>query len=108
MVPAATHSTSAARAPRRGRAEYGCRGLMWASWDEGRSAGVVVVGDADHTPGRRPRALQSPAPMFTGIVEETGTVRSAEAGGEVLRVSIAAAEVLRGLGPGGSIAVNGC
>ncbi|HVR70132.1 MAG TPA: riboflavin synthase [Vicinamibacteria bacterium] len=46
--------------------------------------------------------------MFTGIVEETGTVRSAEPAGEVLRVEIAARSVLDGLTTGGSISVNGC
>jgi riboflavin synthase len=46
--------------------------------------------------------------MFTGIVEETGTVRAADVAGDVLRVSIAAAEVVRDLPVGGSIAVNGC
>ena len=46
--------------------------------------------------------------MFTGIVEETGTVRSAEPAGEVLRVEIAARSVLSDLATGGSIAVNGC
>jgi riboflavin synthase len=59
-------------------------------------------------PARGARALQSVAPMFTGIVEETGTVRSAEARGEILCVTIAAAAVVRDLPIGGSIAVNGC
>jgi len=46
--------------------------------------------------------------MFTGIVEEKGTVREAAARGDVLQVRIGAAQVLSTLGPGGSIAVNGC
>jgi riboflavin synthase len=46
--------------------------------------------------------------VFTGIVEETGTVRRADLAGEVLRVEIAAGSVLRDLAIGGSIAVNGC
>jgi riboflavin synthase len=46
--------------------------------------------------------------MFTGIVEETGTVRRAEPAGEVLRVEIAARAVLDDLARGGSIAVDGC
>jgi riboflavin synthase len=46
--------------------------------------------------------------MFTGIVEETGTVRVVKAAGDILRVEIAAAEIAHGLRPGGSVAVNGC
>ena len=46
--------------------------------------------------------------MFTGIVEEKGTVRAATPRGDVLQVEIEAAEVLATLAPGGSIAVNGC
>ena len=45
--------------------------------------------------------------MFTGIVEETGTVLSAEAVDGRLVVRIAA-ELAGGLPRGGSIAVNGC
>ena len=46
--------------------------------------------------------------MFTGIVEETGTVRAAEPSGGGLRVAIAARETVRDLPLGGSVAVNGC
>jgi riboflavin synthase len=46
--------------------------------------------------------------MFTGIVEELGTVESSERRGDVVRVRITARTVLEGLGLGGSIAVNGC
>jgi riboflavin synthase len=46
--------------------------------------------------------------MFTGIVEETGTVRAARAAGDILRVEIAAEKTVRGLPVGGSVAVNGC
>jgi riboflavin synthase len=46
--------------------------------------------------------------MFTGIVEETGTVRAAEPRGDGLRVEVAAGATVRGLAVGGSIAVNGC
>ena len=46
--------------------------------------------------------------MFTGIVEETGTVVAAERKGDVLRVRVAAQTTLRDLPQGGSIAVNGC
>ena len=46
--------------------------------------------------------------MFTGIVEETGTVVAAERKGDVLRVRVAAQTTLRDLLQGGSIAVNGC
>ena len=41
--------------------------------------------------------------MFTGIVQETGTVISLPAG----RLVIGAGAVIDGLEPGGSIAVNG-
>jgi riboflavin synthase len=46
--------------------------------------------------------------MFTGIVEETGTVERAERRGELLSVDIAARSVLRDLAEGGSVAVDGC
>jgi len=46
--------------------------------------------------------------MFTGIVEETGIVISAEPRGELLVVRLAARLVLEGLKEGGSIAVSGC
>jgi riboflavin synthase len=46
--------------------------------------------------------------MFTGIIEEVGTVRSAERRGDVLRVAFAAPRLVPGLPRGGSIAVNGC
>jgi riboflavin synthase len=46
--------------------------------------------------------------MFTGIVEEVGTVRAVESRGEVVAVRIAASAVLATLVPGASIAVSGC
>jgi len=46
--------------------------------------------------------------MFTGIVEETGTVRALAGEGGVVRVEIAAGTLAQGLPIGGSIAVNGC
>ncbi len=46
--------------------------------------------------------------MFTGIIEETGTVRSAERRGDILSIVVSAHRILAGLLPGGSIAVNGC
>jgi riboflavin synthase len=46
--------------------------------------------------------------MFTGIVEEVGSVRTAQARGDVLAVRIAARAVVAGLGRGASMAVNGC
>jgi riboflavin synthase len=46
--------------------------------------------------------------MFTGMVEEVGTVRAAATRGDVLEVQISAERVLKTLRPGGSIAVNGC
>lgn len=46
--------------------------------------------------------------MFTGIIEETGTVGAAARRGDVLVVRIAARHALEGLPVGGSIAVDGC
>ncbi len=46
--------------------------------------------------------------MFTGIIEEAGTVVSAARRADVLAVRIAARLVLESLEVGGSIAVNGC
>lgn len=45
--------------------------------------------------------------MFTGIVEEVGTVRAAGARGDVVRLELAASVVLEGAEVGASIAVNG-
>ncbi len=46
--------------------------------------------------------------MFTGIVEETGTVASFSPGAQAWRLSINAKIALQGVAPGDSIAVNGC
>lgn len=46
--------------------------------------------------------------MFTGIVEELGTVESVEDQGDAIRLTVRAATVLEGTGLGDSIAVNGC
>jgi riboflavin synthase len=46
--------------------------------------------------------------MFTGIVEELGTVAAIEPQGDALRLSIRAATVLTDARLGDSIAVNGC
>ena len=46
--------------------------------------------------------------MFTGIVEETGTVRHVERRGDILVIRIGARRSLADLPVGGSIAVNGC
>lgn len=46
--------------------------------------------------------------MFTGIVEELGTVAAVEDQGDAIRLGITAATVLEGTGLGDSIAVNGC
>ena len=46
--------------------------------------------------------------MFTGIVEEVGTVRAAQKREDVLAVRIAAQATVSGLGRGASIAVSGC
>ena len=46
--------------------------------------------------------------MFTGIVEELGTVERVEDQGDSVRLTIRAETVLAGTKPGDSIAVNGC
>jgi riboflavin synthase len=46
--------------------------------------------------------------MFTGIVEEFGTVRAIEDQGDAIRLTIAAEVTLGDAGLGDSIAVNGC
>ena len=46
--------------------------------------------------------------MFTGIVEELGTVEAIEDQGDALRLTIRATTVLEDAGLGDSIAVNGC
>jgi len=46
--------------------------------------------------------------MFTGIVEELGTVRGVEPVGDGARMQIAATRVLEDAAIGASIAVNGC
>jgi len=46
--------------------------------------------------------------MFTGIVEELGTVEAVEDQGDAIRLRIAATEVLSDASLGDSIAVNGC
>jgi riboflavin synthase len=46
--------------------------------------------------------------MFTGIVEELGTVAAIEDQGEAIRLTIRASDVLEDAGHGDSIAVNGC
>jgi riboflavin synthase len=46
--------------------------------------------------------------MFSGIVEGTGTVRSAERRGDLLVARIDVGGLFEGLPTGGSIAVNGC
>jgi len=46
--------------------------------------------------------------MFTGIVEELGTVEAVEDQGDAIRLTVAGAVVLDGTIDGDSIAVNGC
>src|SRR3546814_5368618 len=46
--------------------------------------------------------------MFTGIVEELGTVERIVEQGDAIRLTIRAEVVLAGTGLGDSIAVNGC
>ena len=45
--------------------------------------------------------------MFTGIIEETGTVKSVRNAGDSLKLTVSAAKVLNGTKLGDSIAVNG-
>jgi riboflavin synthase len=46
--------------------------------------------------------------MFTGIVQETGTVEKTERGAKSILLSVRAKTSARGLKIGGSLAVNGC
>lgn len=46
--------------------------------------------------------------MFTGIIEETGTVEKIERGKKAIAFAIRAKDTARGLKIGGSLAVNGC
>lgn len=46
--------------------------------------------------------------MFTGIVEELGTVAAIEEQGDAIRLTVRASTVLEGTALGDSIAVNGC
>jgi riboflavin synthase len=46
--------------------------------------------------------------VFTGIVEEIGTIHAASRRGDLLSVRVSALKVLPGLAAGSSIAVNGC
>lgn len=46
--------------------------------------------------------------MFTGIIEETGTVETTDRHGSILRARINAGPILEGMVVGDSIAVNGC
>lgn len=46
--------------------------------------------------------------MFTGIVQETGTVKKIERGKKAIGLTVSAVTVARGLEIGDSVAVNGC
>ncbi len=46
--------------------------------------------------------------MFTGIIEETGTVEKIARGSKAIALTIRAGSTARGLKIGGSLAVNGC
>ena len=46
--------------------------------------------------------------MFTGIVEELGTIAEVTDQGDAIRLTVEAATVLEGTGLGDSISVNGC
>jgi riboflavin synthase len=46
--------------------------------------------------------------MFTGIIEETGSVETIKRGAKAIALTIRAGSTARGLKLGGSLAVNGC
>ena len=46
--------------------------------------------------------------MFTGLVEETGTVEGIQPMAKAIRLSVRVRSIARGLKPGASVAVNGC
>ena len=46
--------------------------------------------------------------MFTGIVQETGTVEKIARGAKAIALTVRAGVSVRGLKPGDSVAVNGC
>src|SRR5437660_1585825 len=46
--------------------------------------------------------------MFTGIVEETGTVEKITRSAKSIRLTLAARKTAKGARPGDSLAVNGC
>ena len=46
--------------------------------------------------------------MFTGIIEETGTVEKVARGKDAITLVVRAGKAVRGLKIGGSLAVNGC
>ena len=46
--------------------------------------------------------------MFTGIVEEAGTVERIQPAAKAIELTVRASATGRGLKPGGSLAVNGC
>jgi riboflavin synthase len=46
--------------------------------------------------------------VFTGIIEDVGTIQSVERRADILVVRVTAGPVLEGLAHGGSIALNGC
>jgi riboflavin synthase len=46
--------------------------------------------------------------MFTGIIQETGTVDKIERGAKSIRLTVSAGAIARGLKIGASVAVNGC
>jgi riboflavin synthase len=46
--------------------------------------------------------------MFTGLVEETGTVEGIKPMAQAIRLTVRVRSIARGLKPGASVAVNGC
>ena len=63
-------------------------------------AGFIV----DRLPGRRLSFSQ----MFTGIIEETGTVEAIHPGDKFIRLTLLVRKIGPGLNVGDSLAVNGC
>ena len=63
-------------------------------------AGFIV----DRLPGRRLSFSQ----MFTGIIEETGTVEAIHPGNKFIRLTLLVRKIGPGLNVGDSLAVNGC
>jgi len=83
-----------------------------------RAGGLLASGVRSRLVGRVPSTPDPPragfgkrehtGQMFTGIVEELGTVRAVEVVGDGRRLVVAATTVLDDVALGASVAVNGC